>query len=103
MGDRAMAEIKVSDGSVFFYTHWTGSNLAAQCEEALAKARPRLGDDPYALRIAVDSLINTSGARDQETGAGLMLGPDAEDEYNGDSPSVILDLVNGTVEWLGRR
>lgn len=103
MGDRAMAEIKVSDGSLFFYTHWTGENLVQQCEEALTKARPRIGDDAYATKIALDSLIETSGARDSETGAGVMLKPHAGDEYNGDEPSVILDLVDGTVERRGMR
>lgn len=101
MGDRAMAKIKTNDGSLYFYTHWTGHNLVAQAEEALAKAKPRIGDDPYATKIVLDSLIDTSGARDSETGAGVMLGPNAEDEYNGDSPSVIIDLVEGKVTPLG--
>ena len=103
MGDRAMAEIKTTDGSLFFYTHWTGHNLVQQCKEALAKAQPRIGDDPYATKIAIDSLIETSGARDSETGAGIMLQPNAEDEYNGDEPSVVLDLVDGVVERRGMR
>ena len=97
MGDRAMAEIKVEDGSLYFYTHWTGHRLQADAEAALAKALPRLGDDSYATKIVLDSLIESSGARDQETGAGIMLGPNAEDEYNSDSPSVIIDLVLGIV------
>lgn len=103
MGDRAMAEIKVSDGSLYFYTHWTGHNLVQQAEEALALAKPRLGDDPYATKIVIDSLINTSGARDSETGAGVMLQPNAEDEYNNDEPSVVIDLVDGIIERRGMR
>jgi hypothetical protein len=98
MGDRAMAEIKVSKGSLFFYTHWTGYRLPEQAEKALKLAQPRIGDDIYALRIVVDSLIESSGARDKETGAGLMFGPDCEDEYNRDEPSVVIDLVNNRVE-----
>jgi len=103
MGDRAMAEIKVSEGSLYFYTHWTGSRLFNDAKAALEAATPRLGDDSYALKIAVDSLIESSGARDAETGAGLMLKPDAEDEYNNDSPSVTIDLVSGTVTTEGAR
>ena len=101
MGDRAMAEIKVEDGSLYFYTHWTGHNLVQQAEEALAKAKPRIGDDAYATKIVIDSLIDTSGTRDQETGAGVMLGPNAEDEYNNNEPSVLIDLVVGEVTRLG--
>ena len=97
MGDRAMAEIKVKDGSLYFYTHWTGSNLPTDAQVALDKAQDRIDDAPYALKIVVDALIAASGARDSETGAGLMLGPDAEDSYNGDNPSVIIDLVANEV------
>ena len=97
MGDRAMAEIKVSDGSLYFYTHWTGHRLPEQAEEALKLAKPRIGDDSYAAKIVIDSLIESSGSRDSETGAGVMLGPNAEDEYNRDQPSVIIDLIEGDV------
>jgi hypothetical protein len=101
MGDRAMAEIKVSDGSLFFYTHWSGYRLREIAVDAVAKAKPRLGDDAYATKIVIDALIKGSGARDQETGAGIMLKPDAEDEYNSDEPSVIIDLTDGTVTQRG--
>ena len=101
MGDRAMAEIKVQEGSLYFYTHWHGQELPRISKQALKKARPRLGDDAYALRIIVDQLIALTGCRDQETGAGLLLTPSAEDEYNSDSPSVIIDLVAGVVEVRG--
>jgi len=97
MGDRAMAEIKVEDGSLYFYTHWTGHRLAEDAEAALAKAKSRIGDDSYATKIVIDSLINSAGARDNETGAGIMLKPLHEDEYNGDNPSVVIDLVNNVV------
>lgn len=102
MGDRAMAEIKTSSGSIFFYTHWTGENLPAQAEQALKAAQPRIGDDAYATKIVLDSLIESSGARDSETGAGVMLKPDAEDEYNHDEPSVVIDLVANTIERRGQ-
>ena len=114
MGDRAMAEIKVEKGSLFFYTHWAGRELPKMAEQALAAAKPRIGDDAYALRIVVDSLIKSSGAlawlsrgyntllRDEETGAGLMLDAYAEDSYNNDTPSVTIDLVNNKVLTHGR-
>lgn len=103
MGDRAMAEIKVSDGSLYFYTHWAGEALPEMAEIALSDAQVRINDEPYALRIVVDSLLRESGTRDSEIGSGLMLGPNAEDEYNGDSPSVIIDLVANKIRILGPR
>ena len=92
MGDRRMAEVKVTDGSLYVYTHWQGYAFLEMAEQALETARPRLGDDSYALRIVVDQL--TKDGRDQETGYGLMLKPSAEDEYNHDEPSVIIDMVS---------
>lgn len=98
MGDRAMAQIKTAEGSLYFYTHSCGYQLPQIAELALENAQPRIEDAPYALRIVIDVLIRESGARDQETGAGLMFGPNAEDEYNNDRPSVIIDLVKNKVE-----
>jgi len=91
MGDRAMAEIKIEDGSLFVYTHWDGAHLPELAKKAVLAAEPRWDDEPYAVRIIVDQL--TKEGRDQETGYGLMLKPKAEDEYNGDSPSVVIDLT----------
>jgi hypothetical protein len=90
MGDRAMAEIKTTDGSLYIYTHWGGHDLPESAKEAIVKAKPRWDDEPYAVRILVDQL--TKEGRDEETGFGLMLKPNAEDEYNNDNPSVVIDL-----------
>ena len=98
MGDRAMAEIKTSEGSLFFYTHWNGENLPSLAQIALDEARARKGDSPYALRRIVDSLIRLTGTRDSETGSGLLLAPNCEDEYNDDKPSVIIDVDAWTIE-----
>ena len=102
MGDRAMCEIKVNDGSIFFYTHWSGHRLPECAKIALKDANPRLGDDSYAMKIVIDSLLRETQVRDCETGGGIMLQPYAEDEYNNDSPSVIIDLTDGTVKTRGR-
>lgn len=97
MGDRAMAEIIIPNGRVYFYTHWGGSELPDHAQIALNAAQPRINDYSYALRIVLDRLIQLSGSRDQETGSGIMLSPDAEDEYNNNKPSVIIDLVKNKV------
>jgi len=94
MGDRAMCEIKTEGGSIFFYTHWCGYALPNVAEKALELAQPRIRDLSYATRIVIDYLIKEAGERDSETGSGIMLTPDAEDEYNDDRPSVTIDLLN---------
>jgi len=101
MGDRAMAEIKTKEGSIYFYTHWSGHRLRVDAEKALRLAQPRIGDDSYATKIVIDHLINAAGARDRETGAGIMLTPNQDDEYNGDEPSVVIDLVENCVTQHG--
>ncbi len=90
-----MAEIKTSDGSLYVYTHWGGNDLPEDAKKAVITAKPRWDDEPYATRIIVDQL--TKRERDQENGCGLMLKPDAEDEYNHDKPSVIIDLITKTL------
>lgn len=95
MGDRAMAEIKTDGGSLYVYTHWGGNELYADTVKAVTAAKPRWDDRPYATRIIVDQL--TKGGRDGETGFGLLLEPQAEDEYNDDNPSVVIDLIHKTI------
>lgn len=101
MGDRRMAEIQMEKGSLFVYTHWDGSRLPEMAEEAVKVAAPRLGDEAYWVRIVVDQI--TKDGRDKETGFGLMLGPDCEDSYNKNKPSVIIDAATGQVEVKGQR
>ena len=100
MGDRRMAELKLNKGSIYVYSHWGGFGMPDDAVNAIRSAQPRWGDEPYAARIIVDQL--TKGSRDEETGHGLMLGPDAEDEYNGDSPSIVIDLPNQTLKVTGK-
>ena len=101
MGDRRRAEIRTSDGSLYFYTHWTGHSLENDAVEAMRLATPRKHDEFYALRRVVDHLILASGSRDNETGSGLMLKPNAEDQYGGKPCSVLIDLVKWEVLWSG--
>jgi hypothetical protein len=94
-----MAEIKTSTGSLYLYTHWNGSELPQMAKEAVEKAKPRLGDESYWVRIVVDQIFKD--LRDQETGGGIMLKPTAEDSYNHDKPSVIIDATDGSVKLRG--
>jgi hypothetical protein len=103
MGDRAMAELKTKRGSLFFYTHSCGYALPKHARCAVDSAKGRKGDTDYALKIIVDQLIKLCHARDSEVGAGLMFGPSAEDQYNDNCPSVIVDVDAMTVESIGRQ
>lgn len=99
-GDRRLAEIRTSAGSIYFYTHNTGDMMEYDAEVALKMAEPRMNDEPYALRRIIDYLIRASGSRDNEVGSGIMLYPlatIAEDYYGGDPASVLIDLVNWEV------
>jgi len=91
MGDRRMAEIKTSDGSLYVYVHWLGHQLPKMAMWAIRDAAPQLGDDNYVTHVIVDQL--TKPGRDSILGFGLMLKPNAEDEYHSNEPSVIIDLV----------
>jgi len=99
MGDRVMAEIKTKEGSLYVYSHWGGYSMPQNAMQAIVAAQPRWDDESYATRIIVDQL--TRDCRDQETGAGLMLKPSSQDEYNYDKPSVIIDLVKQELTIIG--
>lgn len=100
MGDRAMCEIKTSEGSLFVYTHWCGSVLPEMAAAAVKAAKGRLDGDPYGVRIIVDQL--TKPGRDETTGFGIMLKPNCEDEYNDNKPSVVIDAETGGITVLGK-
>jgi hypothetical protein len=102
MGDRRMAEIRTDEGSLYFYTHWSGHRLVKDAESALQAAEPRKGDNPYALRIVVDQLIKHADSRDSTLNSGLMFTPNCEDEYGGNPTSVLIDMENWKVERTGR-
>ena len=93
MRDRRMVEIRARAGSLYIYTHWDGQSLPDIVNAAVQAAAPRWDDEPYCCRILVDQI--TKSGRDMETGWGLMLTPNAEDSYNHDQPSIIVDLVRG--------
>ena len=65
---------------------------------AVVAAGDRWSDEPYAARIIVDQL--TKQSRDATTGHGLMVSPSAEDEYNNNRPSIIIDLTDKSFEVI---
>jgi hypothetical protein len=90
-GTEQWQKSKTEGGSFYVYTHWYGTDFPEIARDAIMAAKSRWDDLTYANRIIVDQ--RTKDGRDQETGFGLMLQPNAEDEHNGNSPSVIIDMV----------
>ena len=95
MGDRRMIELKTRDGSLYVYLHNRGFQAPEIVTEAIKFAQPRWNDDSSALRIIVDQIMK--GGRDQLLSYGLMLKPNVEDEYNGNVPSIVVNLVEQTL------
>ena len=97
-----MAEIRMTAGSLYIYTHWLGSELPELAKHAIFTAAHVWDDEDCATHALVDQI--TRYGRDETTGWGLLLDPSsAEDSYNHDQPSVIIDLVNQvlTVKGVG--
>lgn len=68
MGDRGNIVIRQSDGDVWFYTHWSGSEIKDTVKTALAK-RWRWNDESYLARIVFSELVK--GNEEEETGFGI--------------------------------
>ncbi len=68
MGDRGNIVVKSGNQQVWFYTHWSGSNIAQVVKTALAK-KWRWDDSLYLARIIFCELVK--GAEDHETGFGI--------------------------------
>lgn len=91
MGDRANVAVVQSAGPVFLYTHWTGSDLPAIVQRALAH-KQRWTDDQYLARIVFSEMIRDSVL--DETGFGIGTEPsDGEDRI------VVVDVAGQQVYY----
>ena len=96
MGARVVFNIKQDEGNyICLYSHWGEHTALEDAGRAIAKARPRWGDDSYCARIIVSQLIGNEW--DSETGFGLWASS-SDGAYGGDHPDIIIDLVNRTVQ-----
>lgn len=69
MGDRGNVEMVYGEGqSIFFYTHWQGTELPQTVAKALEKGRTRWDDESYLARIIFQEII---GNDDDVTGFGI--------------------------------
>jgi hypothetical protein len=77
MGDRGVVGFaeSVDSPTIYLYSHWGGSSLIADTQEAIRNAAPRWNDPSYApsyaTRIAVSRLVGSDWER--ETGYGLSV------------------------------
>lgn len=95
MGARVIFNIKQEEGKYLcLYSHWGEESALQDTARAVAKARPRWGDDSYCARIIVSQLIATEW--DEETGFGLWV----SDEPCMDESWVLIDLQEQTVTAL---
>ena len=94
MGARTNFTFTTDTGDLTLYSHWGGDSKMQDLAFALDKAMPRIkmGDIPYALRIAVSYLIGPDW--ESETGYGLFVGIEGgEEQYE----PVTVDFTNNTV------
>lgn len=71
MGDRGNIQVKdnAEDNGVFFYSHWSGTELPDIVSAALKRGKSRWGDTPYLRRVIFCELVK--GDIDGETGYGI--------------------------------
>ena len=102
MGDRRIAEIKTEEGSLYFYTHYTGFRMYFDALNALDTASPRREQQEYALKIVLDYMIAASNARDNDANAGIWLSLKhmaiddyshlVTEDYMSNEPTVLIDI-----------
>jgi hypothetical protein len=96
MGDRANVYVKGygDEPGVYLYTHWTGTELPATVQRALARGTDRWDDNAYLTRIVFAEMIRDE--LDATTGYGI-----STRFCDGGDRIIILDCGNQTVEIDG--
>lgn len=106
MGDRAnivMKQKTVSGESVdlYFYTHWSGSDLPAILQSALIRGKDRWTDEPYLTRIIFSEMIKDELM--DNTGFGISVYP-TDNEHplifvDVKAQKVSIEFESGVKEW----
>jgi hypothetical protein len=98
MGDRGNIAVlqhgdsKDAPEQVWFYTHWSGSEIEQTLRTALAR-RQRWSDESYLARIIFCELVK--GSENEETGFGISTGL-SDNEY----PILVCDVPNQRVYFI---
>lgn len=94
MGDRANVVVKDPYGNkaeIFLYTHWGGSELPSDVQEALAR-KERWDDPSYLTRIVFCTMLH--GDTEGETGFGISTSQ-PDNEY----PYIVIDTEKQQVRF----
>lgn len=87
MGARVVFNIKQDEENyICLYSHWGEYTALEDAGRAIAKARPRWGDDTYCARIIISQLIGDKW--DDEVGFGLWV----SNEPCTDEAWIVIDL-----------
>lgn len=97
MGDRGVVGIVMdvnAENTLYYYTHWSGTELADWTKEAVIAGSGRWGDYEYFTRRFIHELLvkDFPGGPD-ETGAGLSVNNYASPEHD----LIIVDPYDETV------
>lgn len=92
MGDRGNVQVKehAAHNGVFFYTHWSGSELPQIVAHALKRGEGRWRDTPYLSRIIFCEMVK--GEVMGETGFGI-----STQECDPNNPLIVVNDGDGTV------
>ena len=97
MGDRAQLEITDGKASVFFYTHWSGHDLAAVLARGLTVGRSLKDDRSYCLGSVVREFVRSTGGLDVTASLGVGFAFKDNDDERG--APLTLDVVRKTVRF----
>lgn len=97
MGDRGNVLIREEGGGeIYFYSHWTGSDLPIVVARALERGRSRWDDESYLSRIIFSQMISDGGALADTTGFGI-----STEVTDGEAQIVVVDMKAQTVTANG--
>ena len=75
MGDRGNIILNYKEnGKIYFYSHWTGSNLGEILKSALIRGKDRWDDDAYLSRIIFCEMIKDYVLDDTGFGISTSMG-----------------------------
>lgn len=99
MGDRGNIVVKSDDGTIHFYTHWSGYELPEIVANGLKRGRNRWGDEPYLNRILFSELIKDDVEGETGYGISISMGDGGTEVYvNHSSQTVDYDGEESTFE-----
>lgn len=93
MGDRGNIAIEEDGKRIYFYSHWSGSELPEIVRRAIAR-KWRWDDPPYLARIIFCELVK--GNEGEETGYGISLGI-----CDNSHPIIVVDMNKQSVTLDG--